>query len=252
MLEYPSFIYLQNQKTGCTFVTSCVKQFCAETPIYSGQKHAMLKAAPGKFCFINVREPLALYRSLYAYGLEGKGEIFLRLEKLGQKSLYVAGKDGFAQWLDGVTRAKNAQLWDDRYTPDIAKLIGPMTWRYLCFACPGFRAAAQVFKSIDDIKSYAARHNVINKVLRQERLREDMKSLIQNELAAAFPDQGAVLRWLDETPPINASEDPEGKLSIPAALLKKVLDKEKILYKSFYKKKYEKLKAWLQSKESRP
>ncbi len=75
MMAYPSFIYLQNQKTGCTFVETFLRKFCSE-PLLAHAKHAALHRSPGKFCFTNVREPLALYRSLFTYGLDGKGSVF--------------------------------------------------------------------------------------------------------------------------------------------------------------------------------
>ncbi len=74
MVVYPSFIYLQNQKTGCTFVRECLKRFCSEAIVYT-KAHATLAAAPGKFCFTNVREPLALYRALFAYGPDDKNSV---------------------------------------------------------------------------------------------------------------------------------------------------------------------------------
>ncbi len=74
MLVYPSFIYLQNPKTGSTLVRECLKRFCSET-IACTKAHATLAAAPGKFCFSTVREPLALYRALFAYGPDDKNSV---------------------------------------------------------------------------------------------------------------------------------------------------------------------------------
>ena len=42
-------------------------------------------AAPGKFYFVGVREPLDTYLSLFNYGLDGRGEIFLRLNAAGTR-----------------------------------------------------------------------------------------------------------------------------------------------------------------------
>jgi len=245
MLEYPSFIYLQNHKTGCTFVESCLRRFCTE-PLLAYEKHAALQTAPGKFCFTNVREPLALYRSLYTYGLDGKGEVFIRLKQLGLGALYERGPEGFEQWLDFVIRPKNAGALANSYTPAVAKLVGFMSWRFLRLACPGLEQKAQAFNDHKALQDYANANNVLGKVLRQEQLRDDLKKLVCGRLAKAFPDQEAVRKWLDEAPRINVTQTEAPRQPLPDHLLARVLRKEAILYRSFYPVELASLQASLQ------
>lgn len=233
MLIYPSLIYLQNHKTGCTFVETCLRAFCAE-PLQAHHKHAALDAAPGRFCFTNVREPLALYRSLFAYGLDGKGTVYLRLKRLGHGHLYEQGAKGFLDWLDFVIRPQHALLLADAYTPAVAKRVGFMSWRFLRLACPGFEKAAPAFPDAQALASFVQTHNVLGAVLHQENLRDELKVLLTGKLAAHFPDQAALCRWLDETPKINASQNALDDVAVEGTLLARVLRKEATLYRNFY------------------
>jgi hypothetical protein len=233
MVVYPSFIYLQNQKTGCTFVRECLKRFCSEAIVYT-KAHATLAAAPGKFCFTNVREPLALYRSLFAYGLDGKGTVYLRLTRSGRGELYRHNAAGFLPWLDVVTRPENALLLADDYTPEIARLLGFMSWRFLRLACPGFEKAAHTFQDAHALASYVKSHYVLGAVLHQERLREELKSLLTGRLAAYFPDQAGLISWLEGMNNINASRSSVHEVAVDENLRMRVLQREAILYRNFY------------------
>lgn len=233
MLIYPSFIYLQNHKTGCTFVETCLRQFCAE-PIQAHHKHAALDSPPGRFCFTNVREPLALYRSLFAFGLDGKGTVYQRLKRLGHGHLYEQRAQGFVNWLDFVIRPQHAPLLSDAYTPALAKLVGFMSWRFLRLACPGFEKAAPAFPDAQTLMAYVQTHTVLGAVLHQENLRDELKALLTGKLATHFPDQASLCRWLDETPKINASQNAVDDVAVEGGLLARVLRKEAILYRNFY------------------
>ena len=91
MIEFDTYCYLQNHKTGCTFVETFLRRFSAE-PVRQYHKHAALAARlKGKFTFVNVRNPVDVYLSLYHYGLDGKGELFERLKAAGQAGLYRQG-----------------------------------------------------------------------------------------------------------------------------------------------------------------
>ena len=145
MIEYRSFIYLQNQKTGSSFVEEFLTRFCNEPRLHY-DKHAALARDAGKFCFVNVREPIDQYKSLFAYGLEGRGQIFDRLSAIGEDGLYARGMDGFDGWMRFVLQAENGPLLDRRYTTDVARIMGFMTWRFLRLASPGLEEAAPAWR----------------------------------------------------------------------------------------------------------
>lgn len=236
MLDYGTFCYLQNQKTGCTFVETFLRRWCAE-PLLSYHKHAPAGArVAGKFYFTNVREPLALYRSLYAYGLDGKGTVFLRLQRLGHGQLYQPQGGGFAAWLDFVLQPVNAPLLSDAYTPALARGLGFMSWRFLRLACAGFEQAAPTFATQDDLSRYVRQHYLLGAVLKQESLLDDLCALVQGRLAASFADPAAAVAWLAQAPRVNTSSSAVDATadSLDGALRQKLMHRENSLYRNFY------------------
>ena len=233
MLVYPSFCYLQNHKTGCTFVETCLRKFCVQ-PLLGYKKHAALAGPPGKFCFTNVRDPLELYRSLYAYGLEGQGTVFLRFNRFGHGDLYKQEPEGFANWLGFVLNARHAPLLSDYYVESVAELVGFMSWRFLRLACPGFEKAAPNLKNMDELIRFVKQNYVLNAVLRQENLREDLRYLVQGQLRPYFTDHVGLSAWLDDTPAINASRINVSDAGLSEDLIERLQLKERFLYQNFY------------------
>lgn len=233
MMQYQTFCYLQNHKTGCTFVEDFLRRFCCED-LLDHHKHAALEAPTSKFCFTNVRDPLALYRSLFTYGLDGKGAVFMRLQRMGHGQLYATGPGGFAAWLDFIIRPRHATLLAQAYTPEVARWVGFMTWRFLRLACAGFEQAAPGFQSADDLAAYIKQHYALGAVLHQERLRRGLKALVQGPLAHAFADPGAALAWLQDAPRVNASRTKLQPEPLDAALLARLARREQLLYRQFY------------------
>ncbi len=236
MLEFNSLCYLQNHKTGSTFVESFLRQFCKE-PLLSYQKHAVVtQRVKGRFYFTNVREPLALYRSLFSYGLDGKGTVFLRLQRLEQGHLYESGPEGFGAWLAFVLAPRNAPLLSSLYTPRIAKSIGFMTWRFLRLACFGFERAAPDLADAAALMDYVQKHYFMKTILKQENLTEDLRALVRGPLAHCISDLDAALEWLAQSPKVNASVAIVDATSAPLdpALIERLVRKEGLLYRNFY------------------
>ena len=236
MIEFKTFCYLQNQKTGCTFVESFLREHSSE-PVVAYEKHVPVsKRKPGMFYFINVREPIALYRSLYAYGLDGRGTVFVRLKALGHESLYAKGKEGFPDWLSVILNPKNAKALSGMYTPEVAQVCGFMTWRFLRLAAFGFEKAAPGFGTRKELNDFVREKFFMNAVLKQESLREDLAQLVRGPLASRVKDANQALAWIGETPPINASASMSGSDDVPVdeALMRRVFAKERRLYNNFY------------------
>lgn len=236
MLEYGTYCYLQNQKTGCTFVEQFLRRSSNE-PLVAFEKHAAVRQRdPAKFYFINVREPLELYRSLYAYGLDGKGIVWERLTKIGLQSLYAKGPEGFSQWLRFVLDEKHAQALGNGYSTASAQLMGLMTWRFFRLAVSGFESAAPSFKTRKDVNVYVRDNFFMNAVLKQETLREELTQLVHGPLASRVTSVDDAIAWIQAAPRINASasltEDDE--VPIDEEALQLVFSKERRLYRHFY------------------
>lgn len=238
MLEYSSFCYLQNHKTGSTFVEEYLRKYSREA-VLRYEKHATLDTYdPKKFYFTNVREPLSLYRSLYSYGLDGKGTVFLRLQRLGYGNLYENEAEGFDIWLRFVLDSRNARLLTRGYGNTIASLIGLMTWRFLRLACPGFESNAREFRSRSDIKEYIKTHYILGGVLRQENLRSGLIKLTEGPLSHALEPVPEALDWLRQAPKVNTSRASSKHVlgDISQETFQLLRKKESFLYQSFYPK----------------
>jgi hypothetical protein len=236
MLDYGSFCYLQNQKTGGTFVEKFLRKF-SQPPLQAYKKHASLQErVPGKFYFTNVREPLALYQSLYAYGLEGKGTVYMRLKELGLSNFYADGAAGFERWLRFLLKPENAPLLANAYTPQVAGWIGFMSWRFMRLACHGFEGAAGGIATTAQATDFIGKHFMLSHVLRQENLRGGLAQLVQGPLAASIKDVPAALQWLADARPVNASAQAAGVQALPVsqALRQRVRQREAILYNNYY------------------
>jgi hypothetical protein len=75
MLSYDSFIYLDLEKTGCTFLRETLKVICASRPVQD-IKHLPLQALPAVPRIMTIRHPLNYYVSLWKYGLDGRGGFY--------------------------------------------------------------------------------------------------------------------------------------------------------------------------------
>lgn len=233
MMQYPSFVYLQNHKTGCSFVEAYLRRFCAE-PLLDYKKHAALRELPKVFCFANVREPLDLYRSLYAYGLDGRGRVFQSLKLAGMQNLYAEGAAGFADWLAFVLEPWNAPFLDPAYTPDMARFMGLATWRFLRLACPGFQALAPTLSGLDALQSRVAPLYALGAVLKQEQLREGLATLTRTRLAHCIPDQEGAIEWLAQADRVNTSMAVVDGGEVPLSLRALVFAKDALIYRNFY------------------
>lgn len=236
MLEYDTFCYLENQKTGSTFVITFLNEFSAE-PLRSHKKHAAVaQRVPDKFYFINVREPLASYRSLFAFGLEGNGTVFARFDQLGYGHLYKNGAQGFPEWLRFVLDRRNAQILAGGYTLQQASAMGLMTWRFMRLAVFGFEQFARSDPTLPAMRQHVQQNFFMNAVLRQESLRPSLAVLVRGPLASRLTDPKAAINWLKAAPKINASaarvSDEEAPLD--EATLSALFRKERYMYANFY------------------
>ena len=111
MLDFETICYLENPKTGSTYVVEFLRTFCADR-LLRFHKHAMVPVAKDKFYFLNVREPLDLYQSLYSFGLDGRGGVYTRLARAGHGGLYEHGPAGFEPWMEFVLDDAHSPLLD--------------------------------------------------------------------------------------------------------------------------------------------
>lgn len=75
MLAFRQFVYLDLEKTGCTFLRDSLIAACREPPV-ENIKHAPLVVRSGIPRIMTIREPLKYMVSLWKYGLDGRGGFY--------------------------------------------------------------------------------------------------------------------------------------------------------------------------------
>src|ERR1051325_4742563 len=135
MHEFQTFVYLDVQKTGSTFISFLFQKYCAEKQVYF-QKHGRVgdRHDPSKFYFISVRDPFDQYMSLYAHGCSGNGGLYNKMRRKGLDDLYDSSLFGFRKWLRFVLDPENARSLDAGFGEGErapSTLVGFQTYRYL-------------------------------------------------------------------------------------------------------------------------
>jgi hypothetical protein len=221
MLDFHTFCYLENQKTGSSFVEAFLRAFSRES-IKAYVKHQPAPAREaGKFYFLNVRNPLDTYLSLFNFGRDGRGELHRRAQRLGFGDLYDPrrGSEAFDLWLHSLLDPSVVGRIYSGYRP-VLEQAGLMSMRFLLLATFEFRYAVPM----------------VQRVLRFESLRADLAETVERHLAHAIIDCGAALQWIAATPPINASQRREEKepLVIRRRTIRALLAREAPLYGRVY------------------
>lgn len=236
MIEFDSFCYLQNQKTGCSMVETFLRHCCSEG-IVRYEKHMAPKLRKaGKFYFISVREPLDTYLSLFNYGLDGKGELFARLRAAGFGALYADGIGGFSRWIDFVLDPGHGKLVYPIGCAPIASQLGLVSFRFLRLAASGFEQQCIGFASKTAIIDYLALQQPVDSVIRYESLQHDLLELVEGPLRHAFADLSAARAWITASPRINAStrRDTSDTPLLTDTQRVRLVEREWFLYQTHY------------------
>lgn len=211
MHEFDTFVYLDMEKTGSTFISKFLNAFSTETRTRQLHHRPMEKDCdPGKFYFISVRHPMDAYLSLYSFGCQAQGKVGARLRRQGLEEYYDGTLDGFSQWLRFVLKPKHADALKDGYHSmadgRIARLIGLQSYRYLRLAVPDAETLLQDCRSKDDIRDIYRRHKIPKFTVRYENFVEDLCALVEGPLAYAIADLPAALEHIRNSRPVNASD----------------------------------------------
>ena len=208
MLEFETFVYLDLQKTGSTFICHLLRTYSIEKEIsFSRHDGVGSQFHPEKFHFISIRNPLDQYLSLYAYGCRGKGSLFARLQKRGQGHLYDSSWSAFERWLEFVLDSENAILLDGQYgrLSALPGLVGFQTYRFLELAILNPATCLNACRTEDDVRRIFASESLIKFVIRHERFDADMEELLRGPIRGAISDLEGALVFLASGRKMNAS-----------------------------------------------
>lgn len=241
MQEYESFVYLDLQKTGSTFISNMLYEFSRE-PRLRALQHEPLGADydRSKYHVISVRDPVDAYLSLYSFGCGKKGKVRAIFRRLGHDDFYDGTAQGFAAWLNFVLKPGHAKALRDGFDTiadgRLAGLIGPQSYRYLRLAVPDSQNLLAACDSVEDIRALHDSHKVADFVVRHERFADDLAALLKGPLRHAMRDLDAALAHLRAAKPMNASVRVDAKepgFAIPVALRRKIRRREWLLYEAF-------------------
>jgi hypothetical protein len=239
MHEFETFVYLEMEKTGSTFIASFLRNNTAER-LVQAEKHAGMKAGcdRSKFYFTSVRDPLDAYISLYSFGCRGRGRFRTVLFQMGQGALYDGTLKGFSLWLHYVLDPANAAAFGDGYESggEIAGLVGLQSHRFLRLVIPDAERVLLDCGSKDDIRRAYARERLIGEVVRHEHLIADLAGLLRGKLAHAFEDSEAAAQSLQSARRRNPSRrvDADDADFTPAPdLIARLREREWFLYETF-------------------
>ena len=240
MHDFGRIVYLDMEKTGSTYVSKFLQQTC-NLPEVRYEKHVPVRDSFSHtaFYFITIRHPLSLYSSLYRYGLDGRGGVFHRLERNNLLKVY----SDFDEFLNFVLSPENALALGGGYTPDIARNIGFMSFRFL-------KLSLQY--PLRNIDWYIARKNSLWKFafptsvmkLQQQFITqlEIKNENLQDELAhfalERFPeyfDETLVRAFLSESERSNESKTKASQLDVALSknVLKTLKSRERLLWSRY-------------------
>lgn len=211
MREYETFVFLDVQKTGTTFIHAFLKKFsCEKLVCFRKHKGMPMGADRSKYHFISVRNPFDLYMSLYSYGCDSYGKLALKLNNKGRGELYDRTWGGFETWLDFVLDPENGSLLGDNYggpaSNGLSELIGFQSFRVLTMALPGGTRLLKGCDSTVDLQALYEEKKLPKHAIKTESLREDLKDLVLHQLSDRFRNLGKAILFIDTEEAINASQ----------------------------------------------
>jgi hypothetical protein len=241
MYEFETFVYLDVQKTGSTFICNFLRDFCTEKEICKEQHAGISENCDrSKFYFMSVRDPLDQYLSLYSYGCQTAGALYQRLERKGHGNLYNGTWRGFRSWLRFVLEPDNARLLGDGYGKSrfgaTSKFVGLQSFRILTLAIPGAAHVLAACESKEEIVSVYKRNNIVNYTIKNETIRADLTELINTKLRGSISNLGEAMRFIEAEEPHNPSDRVdryEANPSLGSRLRHLLEEREWLMYEEF-------------------
>lgn len=229
MFDYGRLVFLDNQKTGSTYVSDFLNDCCALAHVRS-HKHAPVREEyrPDSVYFSTVRHPADLYVSLYQYGADRKGGTFRRIRRIRRLDLY----ESLPKWLDFVLDEAHAELFDPGFA-QVAQLgMGIMSFRTLRITLRNPQRTMAAARSHNELITTWRKHTIAKHIFRQEELNSCLLRFA-TETVPDFFHQEKVRAFLDTSGRVNASTARVGG-SVPNEQLQRILARERFLIEEFY------------------
>lgn len=211
MYEFETFVYLDVQKTGSNFICATLRKFSAETAVRK-RKHKGVEADfdKSKIYFISVRNPLEQYVSLYFFGCKGRGRLSKQIKENGLGELYDGSWSGFLSWLEFMLDSEKAPVFEPTYAAcgdgRLSRLVGLQSYRVLRLAIPGANNVLSACRDENEVISEYRSNNIVSHVIKTENLRTDFVNLLKNNLSDRISDLDSAIKFIQESAPINTTE----------------------------------------------
>lgn len=243
MDDFGAFCYLDVPKTGSSFICGLLQQ-SSRTPLLFSLKHAFARldagtGGPGLYregtiYFNSVRHPFRYYASLYNYGCDGKGGLFLSLRGRGFGHLYDGTLDGFANWMEFIHARDNAVHLGEGMEGHGAGCIGLLTHRFLRLSLAAPMKKMFGLHDVGQAFDLYQRERIVEFTVRNEFMKPDLMGFLSSRLSdhVDLDKADAILSG----PRVNASRSraisaADVERSAVAAL---VCDRDALIFKTFY------------------
>jgi len=104
MLRTADWVYLDLEKSGCSFLTRKLRRICKDASFIKEKKHSRPKVVDSSPKILTIRQPFLWYFSLWSYGLDGNGKFFRSFSKhypsVARLAYGSKSKDSFSYFLD--------------------------------------------------------------------------------------------------------------------------------------------------------
>jgi hypothetical protein len=266
MLVSKKLVFLELQKTGSTHIKQLLKKTIGGKNDGKHNQATPELRESGKAFIGSIREPWGWYLSLYTYGCQKKGGVYLRttnparwkqLRRGGTLEGAPAGFESygapymreevyadpdsaehFRAWLRLVlTTGPHRALIEEGYAESpISKFAGLMTYRYFLLFADGGAQVPETVNNVKKLQAHEKKNLFIRQIIRNETLAEDLIQAVEACGETLTDEQKSQIR---EAPRTNTSPRKFGKshyyddecIALVAEREKFIIDKFDYVYK---------------------
>lgn len=241
MIEFETFVYLDLQKTATTSIATFLRHYVDEREqVHAGHSAPKPGHDRGKFHFVSVREPIALYRSYFLYSCGKRGGIYDRFKRIDEEHLFEPTNENFHAWLDFMLSPKKTRRLGPVFAAmGVENLVGPLTQLLMrvTLVDPVTLVKAQGFADRSAVRAFYDRERLFNHYIRMEHLTDDLFAIVTADRFTARMD-----------PPLEGLDDLKSRMpvrnrskaavtvtadAIPAELITRIRDQEWLMYDLF-------------------
>jgi hypothetical protein len=260
MLVSKKLVFLELQKTGSTHIKQLLKKTVGGVNDGKHNQATTELRESGKHFIGSIRDPWGWYLSLFSYGCQKKGGVYLRTTnparwKQLRKGGTLEGADGFdsysAQfmreqvyadpdnaehfraWLRLVlTAGPHRALIEDGFAESpISAIAGLMTYRYFLLFVDGGAAVPETVTTLKKLQAHEKKSLFVEHIVRNESLAEDLIKAVEACGETLSPEQQVQIR---EAPRTNTSPRKFGKTHYyDEASVALVAEREKFIIDKF-------------------